>query len=105
LDGNVLDVVVDIRKKSPNYGKYISVNLSSENNYQLWIPPGFAHGFVVLSDYAKFFYKVTNYYSPNHEKVILWNDKDLNIDWASLNPILSKKDIDNALSFKEFSLL
>ena len=105
LEGDILDVVVDIRKSSPYFGEYLSIFLSSKNNYHLWIPPGFAHGFVVLSEFAKFFYKVTNYYSPSHEKVLKWDDADLGIDWVCKNPILSSKDIINAHSFQELSLL
>ncbi|AZF35112.1 dTDP-4-dehydrorhamnose 3,5-epimerase [Pseudomonas sp. R1-43-08] len=91
--GEVLDVAVDIRRSSPHFGQWASVRLSAENNRQLWIPPGFAHGFVVLSDYAEFLYKTTDYYTPSAERCIRWDDPDLNIDWQ-LNgpPTLSAKD-------------
>jgi dTDP-4-dehydrorhamnose 3,5-epimerase len=91
--GEVLDVAVDIRRSSPHFGQWASVRLSAENNRQLWIPPGFAHGFVVLSDYAEFLYKTTDYYTPSAERCIRWDDPDLNIDWQlSGPPTLSAKD-------------
>ena len=80
-EGSVLDVVVDIRLQSKTFGKHVSVRLTSENNYQLFIPKGFAHGFIALSDNAKFNYKVDNYYAPNYERGIVYNDKRLNINW------------------------
>ena len=92
LSGAVLDVAVDIRHGSPTYGKYFSIELSSENNKQLWIPPGFAHGFSVLSEFAIFSYKCTNYYSKQDERCILFNDIDLGINWEVKNPIISDKD-------------
>ena len=79
--GEVFDVVVDIRKDSPTYGQWVSEVLSAENKKQLWVPEGFAHGFLTLSDYAEFLYKTTCHYSKQHEKIILYNDTDLNIDW------------------------
>jgi dTDP-4-dehydrorhamnose 3,5-epimerase len=94
--GEVFDVAVDIRKDSIHYGKWVGVNLSSENKKQLWIPEGFAHGFFVLSDTAEFVYKTTNYYSPEHERSILWSDKELNIEWPISRdslPSLSTKDL------------
>lgn len=91
--GKVLDVAVDIRKKSPTYGKYTSAILSGENNSQLWIPVGFAHGFSVLSDIAIFHYKCTQLYSKEHERSLFYADKDLNINWEISNPILSEKDL------------
>ncbi|WCC47603.1 dTDP-4-dehydrorhamnose 3,5-epimerase [Tenacibaculum finnmarkense] len=92
--GKVLDVVVDLRKKSPTFGKHITVFLSEENKKQLFVPRGFAHGFVVLSEEAIFSYKVDNKYAPLHEDGILWNDKTLNIDWniEQEKIILSAKD-------------
>ena len=92
LKGSVLDVAVDIRKDSKTYGKYQSIILSAENGLQFWIPPGFAHGFVALEDDTIFSYKCTNYYHPESEQSLLWNDKDLAIDWKIKNPIISKKD-------------
>ncbi|MGK7898781.1 MAG: dTDP-4-dehydrorhamnose 3,5-epimerase [Xenococcus sp. (in: cyanobacteria)] len=91
--GEVLDVAVDIRKSSPTFGQWVSCLLSAENKRQFWVPPGFAHGFVVLSETADFLYKTTNYYAQEHERSILWNDTELNIDWQiSGEPILSRKD-------------
>ena len=94
LAGEVFDVAVDIRKSSPTFGQSVGTVLSAENKRMLWMPPGFAHGFLVLSEYAEFFYKTTDYWAPEHERAILWNDPDLAIDWP-LNgnaPLLSKKD-------------
>jgi dTDP-4-dehydrorhamnose 3,5-epimerase len=90
--GQVYDVAVDIRKGSPTYGQWEGLILSEENKTQLWVPPGFAHGFVVLSDTADFEYKCTDYYDPSDEGSILWNDSDLDIPWPIYNPILSNKD-------------
>jgi len=91
--GEVFDVAVDIRRSSPTFGKWIGNKLSGENKLMLWIPPGFAHGFSVLSEYAEFLYKTTDYYSPEHERTILWNDPDLAISWpVSGEPLLSAKD-------------
>ena len=90
--GKVFDVAVDIRKDSKTYGKWIGVVLSEDNKTQLWIPPGLAHGFLVLSDIADFEYKCTNYYDPTSEACLLWNDPTVNIKWAISNPILSEKD-------------
>ncbi len=91
--GAVLDVAVDIRKSSPTFGQWAGVELTEENNKQMWIPPGFAHGFVVLSDTADFLYKTTDYYAPAHERCIAWNDPDLGIDWGlDGTPTLSGKD-------------
>ncbi|MBK7632525.1 MAG: dTDP-4-dehydrorhamnose 3,5-epimerase [Ignavibacteriales bacterium] len=98
--GKVLDVAVDIRFGSPTFGKYFSSELSEENHAQLWIPPGFAHGFSVLSDEAIFSYKCTALYSKEHERAILFNDPDLNIDWKVKNPIVSEKDL-IALNLKD----
>lgn len=93
LLGCVFDVVADIRVDSLTYGKWIGVELSSENRRQLWIPKGFAHGFYVLSDFADFYYKCTDYYYPSLEKTIMWNDPTLNIQWPlSGDPIISDKD-------------
>lgn len=92
IRGEVYDVAVDIRSGSPTYGQWEAVILSEENKTQLWIPPGFAHGFVVLSETADFEYKCTDYYDPSDEGSILWNDPDLNIHWPIDNPKLSEKD-------------
>ena len=92
--GEVLDVAVDIRRSSPHFGKWVSVSLSAENRRMLWVPPGFAHGFLVLSDVAEFLYKTTDYWAPEFERSIIWNDPDLDIDWpVSGKPILSSKDM------------
>lgn len=92
--GEVFDVAVDIRKNSPTFGQSFGLVLSAENKRMLWIPPGFAHGFVVLSETAEFLYKTTDYWAPEYERSILWNDPDLAIDWrlAGAEPILSAKD-------------
>ena len=101
VSGNILDVAVDLRKNSKTYGKSFSIELSSENNKQLFVPKGFAHGFQVLSETAIVNYKVDNFYNSKSEKGIIWNDKDLSIDWnLDLKPILSKKDL-KLISFKE----
>ncbi len=91
--GRVLDVAVDIRFGSPTYGHYFAIELSDTNHIQLWIPPGFAHGFSVLSDEAVFHYKCTAYYSKEHERAIRFNDSHLNIDWQVHTPIVSPKDL------------
>ena len=90
--GAVFDVAVDIRKSSPTFGRWVGAELSEDNQHQLWVPPGFAQGFLVLSDMADFLYKTTDYYAPQYERSILWNDSDLNIDWPIGEPILSNKD-------------
>lgn len=91
--GEVFDVAVDIRKRSPSFGKRAGTVISSENKRQMWIPPGFAHGFLVLSNSAEFLYKSTDYYAPEHECGILWNDPDIDIDWPLKGePILAAKD-------------
>ncbi|MNE04571.1 dTDP-4-dehydrorhamnose 3,5-epimerase [compost metagenome] len=91
--GEVLDIAVDIRRSSPTFGRWVGARLSAQNHRQLWVPKGFAHGFVVLSDFAEFLYKTTDYYTPNAERCIRWDDPDLAIDWQ-LNepPQLSAKD-------------
>ncbi|ALI01742.1 dTDP-4-dehydrorhamnose 3,5-epimerase [Pseudomonas sp. FW306-02-F02-AA] len=92
-DGEVLDIAVDIRRSSANFGRWVGVRLSAQNHRQLWIPEGFAHGFVVLSDYAEFLYKTTDYYTPSAERCIRWDDPDLAIDWQlTQTPQLSAKD-------------
>jgi len=104
LEGEVLDVAVDIRQDSPTFGKHVSAILSAENNRQMFIPRGFAHGFVVLSETAIFSYKVDNLYAPTHDSGILWNDETLNIDWNIDSALiqLSEKD-KNLSSFKDFN--
>ena len=91
--GEVFDVAVDIRRDSPTFGKWVGEILSEENKRQMWIPPGLAHGFLVLSESADFLYKPTEYYAPQHERAILWNDPDLAIAWPLAGePLLSSKD-------------
>lgn len=93
IAGAILDVAVDIRKPSPTFGQWVSCVLSAENKRMLWVPPGFAHGFLVISEVAEVLYKTTDYYAPQHERCILWNDPDLAINWSlSADPILSSKD-------------
>ncbi|MBT4668763.1 MAG: dTDP-4-dehydrorhamnose 3,5-epimerase [Candidatus Ruthia sp.] len=94
IEGSVLDVAVDIRKSSPTFGQHVAVELTAENKHQLFVPHGFAHGFIVLSDSATFAYKTDNYYAPEHDRGIAFNDKDLAIDWQlPLNSLqLSDKD-------------
>jgi len=93
--GLVYDVVVDMRISSSTFGQWEGVELSGENNHQLWVPPGFAHGFVVLSESADFLYKTTDYYAPEHERCLAWNDPTVNVDWRldGLEPSLSAKDL------------
>ena len=99
--GEVLDVAVDIRKSSATFGQWVSVTLSADNKRQLWVPTGFAHGFIVLSETAEFLYKTTDYYAPEHERCIRWNDNELAIDWHYTDePLVSEKDAQGA-SFKE----
>ncbi|WP_250492659.1 dTDP-4-dehydrorhamnose 3,5-epimerase [Caballeronia sp. GAWG1-1] len=93
VEGEVFDVAVDIRKSSPNFGKWVGVNLSEENHRQLWVPPGFAHGFVVLSETAQFLYKTTDYWYQAHERSIVWNDLEIGIEWPiDFEPLLAAKD-------------
>jgi dTDP-4-dehydrorhamnose 3,5-epimerase len=102
--GRVWDVAVDIRKSSPTFGQWVGAELSDDNQRQLWVPPGFAHGFVVLSETADFLYKTTDYYAPEHERCIVWNDATLAIDWRfeERRPSLSVKDAQgNALENAE----
>ena len=92
--GSVFDVAVDIRKTSPNFGAWVGVELSEENHRQLWVPPGFAHGFLVTSDTADFLYKTTDYYAPEFERCVAWNDPEIGVEWplAGIEPQLSVKD-------------
>lgn len=90
--GEVLDVAVDVRPQSVTFGQWVSVVLSANNKRQFWVPPGFAHGFVVLSDFADFEYKCTDYYFPEDEACLLWNDPAVGVDWRCESPLLSNKD-------------
>ncbi|HTH59874.1 MAG TPA: dTDP-4-dehydrorhamnose 3,5-epimerase [Paraburkholderia sp.] len=93
VEGEVFDVVVDVRRHSPNFGKWDGVRLSADNHRQLWVPPGFAHGFVVLSESAQFLYKTTDYWFPEHERCLVWNDPDIGIRWPIDGaPLLAAKD-------------
>ncbi len=103
IRGEVYDVAVDMRKSSPTYGESVGIILSEQNQRMLWVPPGFAHGFYVTSETAEFVYKCTDLYAPEHERSLLWNDPDLNIDWpiaTGTAPILSEKDT-NGTPFKK----
>jgi dTDP-4-dehydrorhamnose 3,5-epimerase len=101
VSGTVFDVAVDIRRNSPSFGRWVGVELSAENKRMFWMPPGMAHGFIVLSDSADFLYKATDYYAPEFERTILWNDTDLGIEWPLAGePILSSKDAAGS-SFRE----
>lgn len=93
VQGEVFDVAVDLRKSSPTFGRWVGERLSGDNKKQLWVPAGFAHGFVVLSETAEFLYKTTDYYAPAHERSLLWNDPALGIEWPfEGEPVLSDKD-------------
>lgn len=93
MQGEIFDVAVDVRQGSPTFGKWVGVTLSAENKKQLWIPPGFAHGFAVLSESADFVYKCTDSYAPEHERTLLWNDESIGVEWPlESEPILSDKD-------------
>lgn len=93
IQGEVFDVSVDLRRTSPTFGQWVGVHLSADNHRQLWVPPGFAHGFVVLSDSAEFLYKTTDYWYPEHERSLLWNDPAIGIDWPLYGPpLLAAKD-------------
>ncbi|NES21964.1 MAG: dTDP-4-dehydrorhamnose 3,5-epimerase [Symploca sp. SIO3E6] len=93
ISGEVFDVAVDLRKSYPTFGQWVGCLISAENKRQIWVPPGFAHGFVVVSEAAEFLYKTTDYYAPQYERTLLWNDPDLAIDWPlSGEPMLSAKD-------------
>jgi len=105
IHGEVYDVAVDLRKSSPTFGQSFGLLLSEKNHKQLWVPKGFGHGFLVTSDYAEFLYKTSDYYAPDFERAIIWNDPDLNIDWPLKGdePLLSEKDR-NGVSFKDAEL-
>jgi dTDP-4-dehydrorhamnose 3,5-epimerase len=95
VSGKVFDVAVDMRQTSSTFGKWVGIELSAQNHHLLWIPPGFAHGFVVLSESADFVYKCTDFWAPQHERTLLWSDPDIGIEWpmpATVNPLLSVKD-------------
>lgn len=94
IEGSIFDVAVDIREGSPNFGRWVGVELTADNKKQLWVPPDFAHGFVVTSDSAQVLYKTTDFYSPEHERSIIWNDETIDVDWPNFlsAPILSPKD-------------
>jgi dTDP-4-dehydrorhamnose 3,5-epimerase len=97
--GEIFDVAVDLRKSSPTFGKWVGVNLSSQNHRQLYIPPGFAHGFYVLSDWAEVLYKASDFYAPRWERTLIWNDPTIDIQWPLLDgkpPLLSEKDAQGA---------
>lgn len=103
LNGEVFDVAVDLRKDSPTFGRWVGMHISGENKKILWIPPGFAHGFYVISQQADFFYKCTDFYAPEHERAVRWNDPDLAIDWPLIDgkpPVLAPKD-ETAPRFKD----
>jgi len=103
VQGEVFDLAVDLRKSSPQYGQWVGEVLSAENKHQLWIPPGFGHGFLVLSETAEFAYKCTDYYAPEFERSIRWDDPDIGIEWPLVDgeqPVLSPKDT-NASLFKD----
>ena len=95
VNGEVFDVAVDLRRSSPTFGKWVGTYLSAENKLQLWVPPGFAHGYYVLSDWADFLYKATDFYTPEWERTIHWNDSDISIEWPLIDgkpPLVSPKD-------------
>lgn len=95
VTGSVFDVAVDIRRSSPTFGRWVGATLTEENHHMLWVPPGFAHGFLVLSESADFLYRVTDFWAPPHERAIQWNDPDLNVEWPlpeGVEPVLSAKD-------------
>ena len=91
--GEVFDVAVDLRRSSPRFGRWMGQRLSADNKRMLWIPPGFAHGFLALSEFAEVLYKATDYYAPEHERCVLWNDPDIGVDWPLTGvPLVSEKD-------------
>jgi len=100
LKGKIFDVVVDLRKDSKSFSSFYSLLLSEESKEQLWVPPGFAHGFLVMSEYAEVSYKTTDYWYPEYEKTLIWNDPNVSVDWPFNNPLLSEKD-SNGLSLSE----
>ncbi|BBS16419.1 dTDP-4-dehydrorhamnose 3,5-epimerase [Aeromonas caviae] len=105
ISGEVFDVAVDIRKNSATFGQWVGVSLSAENKRQLWIPEGFAHGFVTLSETAEFLYKTTNYYSPECDRGIIWNDPNINIEWPEMDELLLSEKDQKQKSLPEVELL
>ena len=103
LSGEIFDVAVDIRRSSPTCGRWVGIRLSAQSHEQLWIPEGFAHGFCVISDYAEVLYKTSDYYAPEHERCIRWDDSELAIDWPIDEPQLSDKDL-RGVPFKDAEL-
>jgi dTDP-4-dehydrorhamnose 3,5-epimerase len=103
VSGAVLDVALDLRKTSPTFGQCYAIELNAENQLQMYIPEGFAHGFLSLQDHTIFEYKCTNYYEPTSERTLLWNDSLFHFDWKIKDPIMAEKDISNALKFEEFN--
>ena len=104
IAGEVFDVAVDIRRSSPTFGMWFGTHLSADNKLQMWVPAGFAHGFYVTSEYAEFLYLTTDFWSPEHERCIAWNDPDLSISWPlTAAPVVSAKDLQGSL-FKEADL-
>jgi dTDP-4-dehydrorhamnose 3,5-epimerase len=98
IQGEIFDVAVDLRRSSKTFGEWVGEILSSANKRQLWVPEGFAHGFLVLSETAEVLYKTTDYYAPEHERVVLWSDPDVGIDWPIKSlPILAKRDAEGSL--------
>lgn len=100
IRGAIYDVAVDLRKNSPTFGRYVSVELSEENKFMVYVPKGFAHGFLVLSENAEVIYKVDNVYAPGYETGLIWNDADINVEWPIKKPTVSQKDR-NLLTLKE----
>lgn len=99
--GEVFDVAVDLRESSPTFGKWVGKHLSAENKKMMWVPEGFGHGFLVLSETAEFLYRATDFYAPEHERCIVWNDPQLNIEWPLIGePLLSEKDVQGSLFSK-----
>lgn len=95
VSGEIYDAAVDLRRSSPTFGKYVGILLSAQNRLQLWVPPGFAHGFLVMSEWAEVFYKATDYYAPQFERTLAWNDPQIGIEWPLIEaqaPVLSEKD-------------
>ncbi len=92
IHGEILDVAVDLRRGSANFGQHVTMKLTAENKHQAWVPPGFAHGFIVLSEHCEVLYKTTDYWNPEAERTLLWNDPALGIDWGVADPVLSAKD-------------